>query len=94
MTAPIKHCPQPDPPELVMRADGYHYRSEDEMARELTDAQIDDLGFTARIHLAAPGTGKQAEAARKLVRAAIAAHVVLNAADRDVMRQAEVRNAI
>ncbi|HWV44911.1 MAG TPA: hypothetical protein VN039_02610 [Nitrospira sp.] len=31
MTAAIKHCPQPDPPELVMRADGYHYRTEDEM---------------------------------------------------------------
>lgn len=50
--------------------------------KELTDEQIDELGFTARIHLAAPGTGKQAEAARKLVRAAIAAHVALNAADR------------
>lgn len=30
MTEPVKGCPQPGPPELVMRADGYHYQ-EDEM---------------------------------------------------------------
>lgn len=33
MSNPIKGCPQPDAPELVMRADGYHYRTEDEMTQ-------------------------------------------------------------
>ena len=87
MTAPIKGCPQPDPPELVMRADGYHYQ-EDDMSntrRELTDEQLNkELGRYAF------AVGVSLNQARHIARAAIAAHVSLNApADRDVMRAPE-----
>jgi len=80
MTAPIKHCPQPDPPELVMRADGYHYldQSKDDMShKELTDNEVWDAFYNE-------GTGS----AMGSFRAIIAADRALNApADRDVMRQ-------
>lgn len=81
MSEPIKGCPQPDAPELVMRADGYHYRTEDEM-RELTDEQIENVWA---------GASSPVEDTIDMIdyaRSVIAAHTALNAADRDVMRQA------
>jgi len=84
MTAHIKGCPQPDPPELVMRADGYHYRTEDEM-KELTDEQIKDV---FRLN---PWHNGQYEV--QLARAIIAADRDLNSADRktELLQQAHDR---
>lgn len=78
---PIKNCPQPDPPELVMRADGYHYQSEDEM-KDLTDEQLDAI--------AGPSDYFDGYVA---IRAAIAADRALNAADRktELLQQAHDR---